>query len=170
MGPQGKSFSLTKNIDLDFDAKGLETFRSYEALGPWMEKDFPKKGNYLVVVAPTETHGRTRRRKGALLRWPSSPIEGLNETKSRVKQIRIRLLPLSWYYMKAVFTIRLEPELQRELDELCGELGRTRSDVMRDALRRQLNLMRFERTRRRILPFAESQGYLTDEDVFRDVS
>ena len=70
------------------------------------------------------------------------------------------------YYMKAVFTIRLEPELQRELDEL----GRTRSDVMRDALRRQLNLMRFERTRRRILPFAESQGYLTDEDVFRDVS
>lgn len=70
------------------------------------------------------------------------------------------------YYMKAVFKIRLEPELQRELDEL----GRTRSDVMRDALRRQLNLMRFERTRRRILPFAESQGYLTDEDVFRDVS
>ena len=74
------------------------------------------------------------------------------------------------YYMKAVFTIRLEPELQRELDELCGELGRPRSDVMGDALRRQLNLMRFERTRRRILPFAESQGYLTDEDVFRDVS
>ncbi len=41
---------------------------------------------------------------------------------------------------------------------------------MRDALRRQLSLMRFERTRRRLIPYAEARGYLTDEDVFRDVS
>lgn len=39
-----------------------------------------------------------------------------------------------------------------------------------DALRRQLALLRFERLRKRTLPFAESQGYLTDEDIFRDVS
>ncbi len=72
--------------------------------------------------------------------------------------------------MKEVVTIRLEPELQRELDEVCKQLGRTRSEVVRDALRRQLSLMRFERTRRRLAPFAEARGYLTDEDVFRDVS
>ena len=72
--------------------------------------------------------------------------------------------------MKEVVTIRLEPELQRELDEMCKQLGRTRSEVVRDAVRRQLSLMRFERTRRRIAPFAEARGYLTDEDVFRDVS
>ena len=48
--------------------------------------------------------------------------------------------------------------------------GVTRSDVARDALRRQLALLRFERLRKRVLPLAESQGYLTDEDVFRDVS
>lgn len=74
------------------------------------------------------------------------------------------------YYMKGVVTIRLESELQRKLDDVCKQLGRTRSDVVRDALRRQLNLLRFERTRRRLIPYAESQGYLTDEDVFRDVS
>ncbi len=72
--------------------------------------------------------------------------------------------------MKAVVTIRLETELQRELDEVCKQLGRTRSEVVRDALRRQLSLMRFERTRRRLIPYAEARGYLTDEDVFRDVS
>ncbi len=72
--------------------------------------------------------------------------------------------------MKEVVTIRLGTELQNELDEVCEQLGRTRSEVVRDALRRQLNLMRFERTRRRIAPFAEARGYLTDEDVFRDVS
>jgi hypothetical protein len=30
--------------------------------------------------------------------------------------------------------------------------------------------MRFERLRRRTLPFAEARGYLTDEDVARDIS
>ena len=72
--------------------------------------------------------------------------------------------------MKEVVTIRLDTELQKELDEVCGQLGRTRSEVVRDALRRQLSLMRFERTRRRLAPYAEARGYLTDEDVFRDVS
>ncbi len=72
--------------------------------------------------------------------------------------------------MKEVVTIRLETELRRKLDEVCEELGRTRSEVVRDALRRQLSLMRFERTRRRLIPFGEARGYLTDEDVFRDVS
>lgn len=72
--------------------------------------------------------------------------------------------------MKEVVTIRLGAELQSELDEVCRQLGRTRSEVVRDALRRQLRLMRFERTRRRLIPFAEARGYLTDEDVFRDVS
>lgn len=45
-----KKFFLTKSIDLDFDTKSLQAFRRYESLGPWMEKDFPEKGSYLVVV------------------------------------------------------------------------------------------------------------------------
>jgi predicted transcriptional regulator len=67
-------------------------------------------------------------------------------------------------------TIRLDPELQQELDRLCRRLGRSRSDVVRDALRRQIALMRFEQSRRAILPLSEAQGILTDEDVFRVVS
>jgi len=67
-------------------------------------------------------------------------------------------------------TIRLDPKIQRELDRLSRQLGRSRSDIIRDALRRQLALLRFERTRRSLLPLAEAQGILTDEDVFRIVS
>lgn len=48
--PTEKGFFLTKSVDLDFDAKGLETFLGYETIGPWMEEDYPKNGNYLVVV------------------------------------------------------------------------------------------------------------------------
>ena len=70
----------------------------------------------------------------------------------------------------ATVTIRLDPELERELDRAAKRSGRSRSDVIRDALRRQLALSRSEDLRRRIMPFAEAQGYLTDEDIFHDVS
>jgi predicted transcriptional regulator len=72
--------------------------------------------------------------------------------------------------MRSAVTIRLDPDLEKLLDRLCKQTGRTRSEVVRDALRRQLSLLRVERLRRRALPFAEARGYLTDEDVARDVS
>jgi predicted transcriptional regulator len=67
-------------------------------------------------------------------------------------------------------TIRLDEDLQKLLDDLCQRTGRSRSEIVRDALRRQIALLRFEDLRRRTLPFAEARGYLTDEDVFRSIS
>lgn len=73
--------------------------------------------------------------------------------------------------MKAsTVTIRLDARIQRELARLSRELGRSRSEIVRDAVRRQIALLRFERSRRALLPLAEAQGILTDEDVFRIVS
>jgi predicted transcriptional regulator len=72
--------------------------------------------------------------------------------------------------VKAAVTIRLDEDLERRLDAVCSRAGKTRSEVMREALRRQLALMQFEQLRERAMPFAEAQGYLTDEDVFRAVS
>ena len=72
--------------------------------------------------------------------------------------------------MKAAVTIRLDEDLERRLEEAAQTSGRSRSEIVREALRRQLALMRFEQLRQRIMPFAEAEGYLTDEDVFRSVS
>jgi predicted transcriptional regulator len=72
--------------------------------------------------------------------------------------------------MSATLTIRLDEDLQRELDRLCAETGRTRSEVVREALRRQLALLRFERLRRKVMPLAEARGYLTDEDILGRIS
>jgi predicted transcriptional regulator len=72
--------------------------------------------------------------------------------------------------MKTSITIRLDDDLERMLDQVSIRAGRTRSDVIRDALRRQLSILLFEQLRKEALPFAEARGYLTDEDVFRDVS
>ncbi len=72
--------------------------------------------------------------------------------------------------MKSAVTIRLDEELERRLDQACAHSGKTRSEIVREALRRQLSLMQFEQLRGRIMPFAEAQGYLTDEDNFREIS
>jgi len=72
--------------------------------------------------------------------------------------------------MKSALTIRLDEQTDRNLRELADRSGKTRSELAREALRRQLAVMRFEEMRERVLPFAEARGYLTDEDVFRDVS
>lgn len=72
--------------------------------------------------------------------------------------------------MKTALTIRLDERTDRNLREVAEGSGKTRSEVVREALRRQLAVMRFEQMRERVMPFAEARGYLTDEDVFRDVS
>ncbi|MBK9169133.1 MAG: ribbon-helix-helix protein, CopG family [Bryobacterales bacterium] len=74
------------------------------------------------------------------------------------------------YYVKATLTVRLDKDLECLLDRLCERTGQSRSDLVRQAIRREVSLQRFEDLRRRVLPFAEARGYLTDEDVFRDIS
>ncbi len=71
---------------------------------------------------------------------------------------------------RATVSVRLDKELKPLLDRVCRRLRRSRSDVIREALRRQLRLIEFERLRRQVMPFAEARGYLTDEDIFREVS
>lgn len=75
-----------------------------------------------------------------------------------------------WCMKSCSLTIRLEEKLEQELEAACAETGRSRGDIVRDALRRQLQLMRFERLRRQALPFGEAAGWLTDDDVFAAIS
>ena len=70
----------------------------------------------------------------------------------------------------ATLSIRLDDDLDRLLGKASRQAGRSRSEVARDALRRQLRLTQFETVRRRIMPFAEARGFLTDEDVFDKIT
>jgi predicted transcriptional regulator len=67
-------------------------------------------------------------------------------------------------------TIRLDKDLDRLLTRASRRSGRNRSEVAREAMRRQLRLTQFDSARQRLMPFAEARGYLTDEDVLADVS
>ena len=67
-------------------------------------------------------------------------------------------------------TIRLDRDLDSLLTKASQRSGKNRSVIAREALRRQLRLEQFEEIRKRVMPFAEARGYLTDEDVFSKIS
>lgn len=67
-------------------------------------------------------------------------------------------------------TIRIPEDLKKQLQDFCEQKNRPVSDVVRDSLRRYLAIEQFQALRSRTLPFAEAQGLLTDEDVFRVIS
>ncbi|MCU0858408.1 MAG: hypothetical protein MUC65_08420 [Pontiellaceae bacterium] len=67
-------------------------------------------------------------------------------------------------------TIRLSDELRTELDEVSREEHKAVSDIVRESLRRYIAVERFRSVRKKILPFAEAQGLLTDEDIFKALS
>jgi predicted transcriptional regulator len=70
----------------------------------------------------------------------------------------------------STLTIRLDPKLDKALARIAKRTGRTKSEIALDALRRQVAVTRFRELRAKTLPFAQAQGLLTDEDVFRSIS
>lgn len=70
----------------------------------------------------------------------------------------------------SVRTIRLDREPGEQLDTLTRRTGRTRSQIVREALRRRLAAAQLDDLRRRVMPFAGAAGCLTDEDAFQNTS
>jgi predicted transcriptional regulator len=70
----------------------------------------------------------------------------------------------------SALTIRLDADLDELLTKASKQAGLTRSELAREALRRQLRINQLDALRKRIMPFAEARGFLTDEDVFDEIS
>ena len=67
-------------------------------------------------------------------------------------------------------TIRLPNELRSDLQKLSKEHNKPVSDLVRESIRRYVAVEKFRALRKKVLPFAEAQGFLTDDDVFRAIS
>jgi Arc/MetJ-type ribon-helix-helix transcriptional regulator len=67
-------------------------------------------------------------------------------------------------------TIRIPEDMYRDLEKLRRAKRRSMSDLVRESLRRYAAMERFRSLRKKALPFAEAQGFLTDEDVFKAIS
>ncbi|MBI5140885.1 MAG: ribbon-helix-helix protein, CopG family [Nitrospirae bacterium] len=72
--------------------------------------------------------------------------------------------------MSDTITIRFPRKLQDELESIGRAENVSKSEIIREAVSRYLAIRKFRQLRSMTLPFAEAQGLLTDEDVFKVIS
>ena len=69
--------------------------------------------------------------------------------------------------MDKIITVRIPEELDKDLLIISKEEDKPISLLVRESLRRYIKIYRFRKLREKVLPFAEAQGLLTDEDIFK---
>lgn len=72
--------------------------------------------------------------------------------------------------MNQTLTIRITNEMKKNLEKISKAEQKPVSELIRDSLKHYIAIHRFRQLRNTVLPFAESQGILTDEDVFKVIS
>ncbi len=72
--------------------------------------------------------------------------------------------------MRTVISVSIPEEMAVELDKSSKESGRTRSEIVKEALRSFLWEERFRTLQNAIRPKAKKRGFVTDEDVVKDIS
>ena len=72
--------------------------------------------------------------------------------------------------MSSPITIKLSDKLEKELNATVKSEKISKDEIIEDALSRYLAVKHFHQIRKKVLPFAEAQGLLTDEDVFQAIS
>ena len=72
--------------------------------------------------------------------------------------------------MSAVLTVRLDADEAAALDRLVQATGRSRSDLVRAALRQQALRETLRLLHEDLAPQARAAGWLTEDDILREVS
>lgn len=64
--------------------------------------------------------------------------------------------------MSDTITVRLPKKILKELDIIIKTEKASKSEIIREAIARYLAIKRFQQLRRKVLPFAEAEGLLTE--------
>ena len=72
--------------------------------------------------------------------------------------------------MRNLISIRLPEKIYKELENFSKIEGKSKSEIVREALNQYFAIKNFRQLRKRVLPFAEAGGLLTDEDIFKLIS
>ena len=72
--------------------------------------------------------------------------------------------------MQNLLTVRLPDVEVHSLDTLCAATCRSRSDVVRDALRSYRLRETLRQSQALLAPLARASGWLTEDDILNDVS
>lgn len=69
-----------------------------------------------------------------------------------------------------VVSIELDDELAKELKQTAESLKTSEVDLIKKAVDNFLRQQRMDQIRKEMQPYAEAVGYLTEEDIYREIS
>ena len=72
--------------------------------------------------------------------------------------------------MQTTLTVRISEKEAQDLKAICELSGKTRSEVVREALRCKILRERLDALRAVAIPRAREIGWLTEKDIFCDAS
>ena len=72
--------------------------------------------------------------------------------------------------MQTTVTVRITDQEAQTLDNLCASTGKSRSQLVRDALRGFSLRESLRQSQAQLAPLARAAGWLTEDDILRDVS
>jgi predicted transcriptional regulator len=70
----------------------------------------------------------------------------------------------------STLTLEIPDDLNQQLETLSRQQQRPAGELVQESLRRYLAQEELRLMREKLRPYAEAQGFLTDEDVFKTVS
>lgn len=70
--------------------------------------------------------------------------------------------------MRQLITVSVDAGLKKRLESYAKKHKMNRSELVKNAIQRYLNIQEFDELRQRFVPLAEKASYFTDEDVFRE--
>lgn len=69
----------------------------------------------------------------------------------------------------STLNIRIDDDFGKRLNDLARSQGKTKSELARELLRRRLAVEEFRALRRRLQPYAEAAGFVTDDDFLHEL-
>ena len=72
--------------------------------------------------------------------------------------------------MRMVLSVSLPEKMAQDLQKIAGEMGRNKSDVLRDALGNYLWEEKLRRARHVFYPKAKKEGIVTESDMLSKIS
>ena len=67
-------------------------------------------------------------------------------------------------------SVRLPECLKEDLRKISNAERKPTGELIREFLLRGIAIYKFRKLRKSVMPFAEAEGFLSDEDVFKAVS
>jgi metal-responsive CopG/Arc/MetJ family transcriptional regulator len=72
--------------------------------------------------------------------------------------------------MQTTLTVRISNAEAQSLDGMCSAAGKSRSEVVRDALRAYRLRESLRQSQAQLAPLARRAGWLTEEDILQDAA